>query len=381
MQAHVVTRDQALGHGLTRHSISRLLESGAWRRLARGLFLTVPLEPSWDSLAWAGVLLGGQFARLGPESSGFLHQLLPEAPDPLDVLVPRKRRIEIDGPWQFIRETPGVRPARSVQDPPRLTVDSTVLDLADVRDAGEVIQLITTAVQRRLTTVRKLRRELDGRARHRHRALLRDLLFDVGVGAESPIELRYLRDVERPHGLPKGTRQQSRSGLPYLTDVDYEEYRVIVELDGRVGHEGVGRFRDMDRDNHHALVDALTLRYGSYDLTARPCGMCTLKAVRSDDCRSLRMRQRVESVENASDEGVGTCEQLVRVPLKLAYQVYHALAARRYLEAFLHCRRCRAVPESDLLLAQPRESRTSGRIVPRLSGTVRPTANGSAESR
>jgi Transcriptional regulator, AbiEi antitoxin len=305
MQAHVVTRDQALGHGLSRHSISRLLESGVWRRLTRGLFLTVPLEPSWDSLAWAGVLLGGQFARLGPESSGFLHQLLPEAPDPPDVLVPRERRVEVVGPWQFIRETPGVRPARSVQDPPRLTVECTVLDLADARDTGEVIQLITTAVQRRLTTVRKLRRELDGRARHRHRALLRDLLFDVGVGAESPIELRYLRDVERPHGLPKGTRQQSRSGLLYLTDVDYEEYGVIVELDGRVGYEGVGQFRDMDRDNRHALVDALTLRYGSYDLAARPCGV--------------------------------------------AYQVYCALAARRYLEAFLRCRRCSAVPESGLL--------------------------------
>jgi predicted transcriptional regulator of viral defense system len=225
MQAHVVTRDQALGHGLSRHSISRLLESGAWRRLARGLFLTVPLEPSWDSLAWAGVLLGGQFARLGPESSGFLHELLPKAPDPLDVLVPRKRRVEVDGPWKFIRETPGVRAARSVQDPPRLSVESTVLDLADVRDAGAVVELITTAVQRRRTTVRKLHRELDGRARHRHRALLCDLLVDVGVGAESPIELRYLREVERPHGLPRGTRQRSRSGLPYLTDVDYEEYR------------------------------------------------------------------------------------------------------------------------------------------------------------
>ena len=231
MQAHVVTRDQALGHGLSRHSICRLVESGAWRRLARGVFLTVPLEPSWDSLAWAGVLLGGQFARLGPESSGFLHQLLPEAPDPLDVLVPRERRVEVDGPWRFIRETPGVRLTRAVKDPPRLTVESAVLDLADTRDAGEVVELITTAVQRRLTTVRRLRRELDERARHRHRALLRDLLSDVDVGAESPIELRYLRDVERPHGLPRGDRQQSRSGLPYQTDVDYEEFRVIVELD------------------------------------------------------------------------------------------------------------------------------------------------------
>jgi hypothetical protein len=307
MQAHVVTRDQAIGHGLSRHSISRLLESGAWGRLARGLFLTVPLEPSWDSLAWAGVLLGGQFARLGPESSGFLHQLLPEAPDPLDVLVPRKRRVEVDGPWQFIRETPGVRPARSIQDPPRLTVESTVLDLANGRTAGEVVGLITTTVQRRLTTVRKLRRELDGRARHRHRALLCDLLFDVGVGAESPIELRYLRDVERPHGLPKGDRQQSRSGLPFQTDVDYKKFGLIVELDGRAAHDGVGRFRDMDRDNRHALVDAVTLRYGSYDLTTRACGV--------------------------------------------AYQVYRVLAARGYLEAFLNCRRCSSVPDRELLLA------------------------------
>jgi Transcriptional regulator, AbiEi antitoxin len=307
MQAHVVTRDQALGHGLSRHSIGRLVESGAWRRLARGLFLTVPLEPSWESLAWAGVLLGGQFTRLGPESSGFLHQLLSEAPHPLDVLVPRERRVEVDGPWRLIRETPGVRSPRSIKDPPRLTIEATVLDLADVRDAGEVAGLITTAVQRRLTTVRRLRRELDERARHRHRSLLRDLLSDVEVGAESPIELRYLRDVERPHGLPKGTRQQSRSGLPYQTNVDYKKFRVIVELDGRIDHEGMGQFRDMNRDNRHALVDALTLRYGSYDLASRPCGV--------------------------------------------AFQVYCVLADRGYLEAFLRCRRCSAASEGDLLLA------------------------------
>jgi predicted transcriptional regulator of viral defense system len=183
LQAHVVTRNQAVGHGMSRHSISRLVESGSWRRLARGLFLTVPLEPSWDSLAWGGVLLGGQSARLGPESSGYLHQLLRQAPNPLDVLVPHQRRIEVPGSWHFIRERAGVRPARSVKDPPRLTIESTVLDLTDVRDAGEVVELVTTAVQRRLTTVKRLRQGLDARARHRHRALLHDLLADVGAGS------------------------------------------------------------------------------------------------------------------------------------------------------------------------------------------------------
>jgi hypothetical protein len=282
LQDHVITREQALAHGLSRHSVDRLVVSGAWRRLASGIFLTVPLEPSWDSLAWAGILLGGESARLGPESSGFLHHVLPEVSNPVDVLVPRTRRIDVNGPWRFIRERPAARPARSVGNPPRLTVESTVLDLAEARDAGEVVALITTAVQRRL-------------------------LVDVDEGAESPIELRYLRDVERTHGLPKGQRQQSRSGLPFQTDVDYKEFGLIVELDGRVDHEGFGRFRDMDRDNRHALVHALTLRYGLYDLASRPCGV--------------------------------------------AFQVYRALAERGYLEVFLRCRRCSTASEVDLLLA------------------------------
>jgi hypothetical protein len=107
--------------------------------------------------------------------------------------------------------------------------------------------------------------------------------------------------------LPKGSRQQSRSGLPYQTDVDYEEYGLIVELDGRAGHDGVGQFRDMDRDNRHMLVNARTLRYGSYDLVARPCSV--------------------------------------------AFQVYSALVRQGYLEAFVRCRRCMAATEADLLFA------------------------------
>jgi hypothetical protein len=124
------------------------------------------------------------------------------------------------------------------------------------------VEIVTTAVQRRLTTVKRLRQDLDVRVRDRHRALLNDLLG-----------LRYLRDLERPHGLPKGSRQQSRSGLPYMTDVDDKEFGLIVELDGRAGHEGIGQFRDMDRDNRHALVDATTLRFGQYDLASRPCAV------------------------------------------------------------------------------------------------------------
>ena len=85
------------------------------------------------------------------------------------------------------------------------------------------------------------------------------------------------------------------------------KYALIVELDGRAGHEGIGQFRDMDRDNRHMLVNARTLRFGSYDLVARPCGV--------------------------------------------AFQVYSALVRQGYLEAFVRCRHCLAATEADLLFA------------------------------
>ena len=97
------------------------------------------------------------------------------------------------------------------------------------------------------------------------------MLSDVAKGVESPLELRYLRDVERAHGLPEGQRQRYRGGLRHRTDVSYDEFAVLVELDGRLGHEGAGRFRDMRRDNDFALRALLTLRYGWPDVVDRPC--------------------------------------------------------------------------------------------------------------
>lgn len=45
------------------------------------------------------------------------------------------------------------------------------------------------------------------------------MLSDVDTGAESPLELRHLRRVERAHGLPQGRRQRRVSGsLPLIID-------------------------------------------------------------------------------------------------------------------------------------------------------------------
>ncbi len=96
------------------------------------------------------------------------------------------------------------------------------------------------------------------------------MLEDVGDGAESPLEVRYLRDVERAHALPVGHRQVSIS-TGTRSDVGYLNQFVLVELDGRLGHDGAAAWRDWSRDNKHALANHITLRYGWQDVVHRPC--------------------------------------------------------------------------------------------------------------
>lgn len=270
LQAGVVTKEQALGCGLSEAALLRLCRDQAWRRLGRGVFRVGPGEPDWPALAWAGVLLGGDEARLGPRASAHLWGL-GDPPDPVDVLVPYGASRVSRGHWAFARERPGVRSARTVGSPPRLTAADTVLDVAAESDESAAVDLVIRATAQRLVPASVLRRALSDRTQHRHRALFGELLGEVALGVESGLELRYLRDVERAHCLPDGRRQRYGGGLRHRTDVGYDDFALLVELDGRLGHEGAGRFRDYRRDNAFALRQLLTLRYGWFDVVDRPC--------------------------------------------------------------------------------------------------------------
>lgn len=269
-QSGVITSSQATAYGLGRRPVERLVAAGRWRRVSAGIFFVESTEPPWLAVGWAGLLAGGEGARLGGAAAAHLHGLRSDPPPVITVLVRHSSRRVDREPWLFVRERPGTR-AGSVGSPPRLRVEDTVLDLAGDLGERELIDLVSRVVQERRTTPDRLRARLEARSRIAHRSLLGDLLADVGAGAETPLELAYLIAVERKHALPRGIRQH-RSGLsPARRDVYYEVFRVVVELDGRLGHEGLGRFRDMRRDNRAALAGEVTLRYGWSDVRINPC--------------------------------------------------------------------------------------------------------------
>ena len=271
VQAGVVSREQVLGFAVVDNVIDRLIRTGAWGRLESGIYLVPDVEPTWLGRVWAGLLLGGPDARAGGTTAAAFQGLADEQRLPIDILVPNGKRLDARDWVVFRQERDGVRSISTRTEPPCTRVEDTVLDLCAAGTPAACIHWITTAVRQHLTTPDKLAQALKRRARMPHRRLIVGIISDAAKGVQSSLEYRYRHDVELAHALPQGTRQKSRVARGEFIDVVYEEYALVVELDGRIGH--VGRLRDRRRDNVHTKTGSPSLRYGWHEVTQETCAV------------------------------------------------------------------------------------------------------------
>lgn len=272
-QDGIVTRRQVLAAGLTDAVVTAHLRAGRWQRLHAGVYLASPIPAGFRQRAWAGVLAAGPGAVASHATAAGLLGLLPETDDPVTVSVldgrqPRRHTGLVVRRRRRLAALPGAVP------PCTGPVD-TVLDLvADCREPGDVVSLLTRVAGRGGLTVAGLRAALAARPQQPSRALLLEVTEAVADGVRSPLEHRYRRDVELCHGLPRPTRQSSRRSERgrYVRDLEYDVWALVVELDGRLNHADSDRvFRDMQRDNHATLTQRWTLRFGWVDVAGRPC--------------------------------------------------------------------------------------------------------------
>jgi hypothetical protein len=275
-QQGVLTREQAIGGGLSRHAIAARVESGRWQRLHRGVFVTFSGPVPRASLLWGAILRAGENAVLSHATAAEAWKLSDEPSASIHVSVPAQAgSLIIPGlVLHYSSRLPGARhPARL---PPQTTLEETVLDLADVSPTAEdAVAWAIKACQRRLTTPDRIAAALGRRNRARWRRDLTDGVAEVRTGVHSPLELRYLRDVERKHCLPRGDRQAVtiRSGTRQYADVQYTEYGVVVELDGVLAHPAEARKYDARRDNANTLDGFQTLRYGWVPVAYHACAV------------------------------------------------------------------------------------------------------------
>jgi hypothetical protein len=193
LQAGIVGRGQALGHGFDADTIDNRLRWRRWRTVQWGIYATFSGPLSREAALWAAVLRAGRGAALSHQTAA----------------------------------------------------------------AG------------------RLQAALDARPKVRWRDGLAIAIAEAGSGVHSILERRYVRDVERAHGLPAATRQAHTARIPRPRYVDnlYEGAGLVVELDGQITHGMEQHRADLRRDNAHTAAGLATLRYNWADVTQRPCGV------------------------------------------------------------------------------------------------------------
>jgi predicted transcriptional regulator of viral defense system len=279
-QAGAISRRQLLAADISTDLIKERLERLRWQQLYRGIYATFSGPPGRETWLWAAVLRAGDGAVLSHQTAAELHGLIDSPAEAIYVTIPASRRVSARG--IVVRISGRIDQARQPnRDPPRTNVEETVLDLAQFsRTFDEACGWITRACAKRLTTEEKLRTALALRKKMRWRNELDDVLAAAGSGIHSVLEYRYVRDVERAHGLPR-SRHQVRvviDGKVAYRDAYYEEYQLAVELDGRLAHPDDERWRDSQRDNQASARGVQTCRYGWRDIYAHACETALLQA-------------------------------------------------------------------------------------------------------
>jgi very-short-patch-repair endonuclease len=273
-QGGLVTRAQALSAGMTRDAVKARLRSGRWRRLSPGVYATFTGNPAPSTRRWAAVLGAGEGAVLSHRSAAAEVGLADPGSDVIHITIPARRRLT-PPPGVVVHRCARLAERRHpTRMPPQTRVEDTVLDLAiESSTQDEAMGWIAAACSSRLTTPDRVARALRLRKRVARRSELTALVDTAAAGCQSVLEWRYLRDVERAHGLPVAVRQcaRPRRGGTFYDDVFYAGHRVRVELDGRAAHPSRARWRDFRRDNAAVAAGDAVLRYGSVDVWERPC--------------------------------------------------------------------------------------------------------------
>jgi RES domain-containing protein len=276
-QSGVISHRQASDSGLSRSAIRAKIVAGRWRPVHRGVYATFTGSLDRNGQLWAAVLYAGKGAVLSHETAAEVHELITGRSSAIHVTIPHARQVHaVDGMTVHRSErAPSARWRLPPWEIPRTWVEDTIFDLAEDRDLDDVCALVTRAFARKRTSREVMLLMLNQRKRQRWRHEIEELVTEAADGTQSVLEFRYDRDVEQAHGLPRSKRQVAfvkRDGRKGYRDRVYDDYQVIVELDGKQAHPGDMQWADKRRDNEAAVDGHQSLRYSWADVRVDSCG-------------------------------------------------------------------------------------------------------------
>ncbi len=275
-QAGTVSRRQLLHLGFTDSTIEANLRGRRWQRVHEGVYATFTGPLPFGTRVWAATLACGPGAVASHITALRLSEmrLLTEA-EAIHISVDHRRTVSAPDEVIVHRRRDLHRFVHSVRSPPTVRFEDALLHEAarwEKRSRG--VGLIADGCQQRISTSRRLVSALALLPRLPGRALWLAVLADVSTGAVSALELRYLQDVERAHGLPALQRQVGSTllGNRIWRDGEYGEFGIVHELDGRLDHEWfLQRALDRRRDVAAASSGKVVVRHGWADVLDYSC--------------------------------------------------------------------------------------------------------------
>jgi very-short-patch-repair endonuclease len=261
-QDGVVSRRQLYAAGITRAEVRANVRAHRWRRLGSQSIVVHRGPLTLAARHWAAVFEAGPRAYLDGGSALVAAGLERFSMERIRVSVPRGARVR-RGKGIDIRQTRRWDPT----DLAPCALPRSREEVAAVRHAlwarsdREATYILTRVVQDGLVSLEMLTTQLLRVRRDKRRELVHEVLVELAGGVRSLGELDVARECRR-RGLPEPSRQvlrKSRHGRYYL-DVFWDDYAVVLEIDG-IHHAWVENVvPDALRQNAITLTDAMVLR-------------------------------------------------------------------------------------------------------------------------
>lgn len=261
-QSGVVARRQVLELGGDDNDIERMIRRRELTVVLSGVYVNHTGPLSRQQREWAAVLAYWP-AALTRESA--LHN---RPLDVVEIAVALDRKL-VGTERIWIHRTPDfTRRVNWRGAPPTIDIEHATIDVMSSQiakgDVARAFTLLADICQTRRTSPQKIAATLASRERVSGRRMIAPMISDLADGACSVLERGYIQRVERPHGLPSPRRQNASAATGRRThqDIHYDQFGVVVELDGRAFHDNAAA-RDADAKRDLAKLSV------NNDLTAR----------------------------------------------------------------------------------------------------------------
>jgi hypothetical protein len=258
-QDFLITRDQALAAGLSRHGIENRKQYDGWQTVLPNVYLTHPGELTRRQMLIAALLWAGPDAAIDAADACWYHGMKAVARDEdhVYIAVPADSFARSTG-FVVVRRTSV--PIRMVRTARLRYVDPATAVIAATRRMSrerQVLAALSDALQRRICSEHELMRA-HVQASPRNAALADSALAALGSGARSVPEVTFKELAEASSVLPPllyNCLLRLPSGQLISPDALAEDAGVVHETNGKKYHKREDLFEDM-QERHEVMTVA-----------------------------------------------------------------------------------------------------------------------------